>query len=78
MTACARRFPHPFALGAYRLSLSHDGPQLRTTPSLCGAQFTAAAGLRVDSPWISPKTANVWTAHGQPRRELRLSTACPH
>ena len=34
-----------------------------TQPPLCGPQFTSVAGFRVDSPWVWPKTANVWTGH---------------
>jgi hypothetical protein len=33
-------------------------------PPFYGAQFTSVARFRVDSPWISPKTTNVWVGHG--------------
>jgi hypothetical protein len=63
MDACAPSLYRPFALSASGLCPEAQRPQLR--PSLlCGAQFTSVAGFRVDSPWISPQTATVWTGHG--------------
>lgn len=51
-----------YALRVYELSPKHNGPKL--SPPLCSAQFTSVARFRVDSPWISPKTANMWAGHG--------------
>ena len=72
MAACAR-LSRPFALARLDSAPSHNGPRLRPPP-WCGTQFTAGAGFRVDSPWISPQTANVWTGHGLPTLIHRLPT----
>ncbi len=51
MTACAPLY-RPFASAP--TDLPRGVTATHFSPSFCGAEFTSVAGLRVDSPWISP------------------------